>query len=130
MKFPLIAASFVLLLGCAHRTGAARDAAPSHDPDLLTAEEFAGVRGATVYDAVQQLRPAWLMHSRPSTAIQGAQDVVIYVDGVRYGAGMDGLRTLPLRSVASLRYYSPGNATARFGQGNVLGAIEVITVPR
>lgn len=129
MKFPIVATAVLLLLGCAHRPRTAHDGAASHDPDLLTAEEFAGVSGASVYDAVQQLRPAWIMHGRPSSVIQGRQDLVIYVDGVRYGTGIDGLRTLPLRAVASLRYYSPGNATARFGQGNVLGAIEVITVP-
>jgi len=35
----------------------------------------------------------------------------------------------PIRSVASVRYFSPGNAEARFGPGHLLGAIEVITTP-
>src|SRR5579859_655511 len=130
MRLPIIAAALVLVIGCAHRTRAARDTGPGHDPNLLTAEEFSQIRGATAYDAVQQLRPAWIMRGRPSTVIQNGQDVAIYLDGIRYGVGIEGLRTLPLRSVASLRYYSAGDATARFGQGNVLGAIDVTTVPR
>ena len=129
MKFRLVAVCLALLSACTHRARV-RDANPGHDPDLLTAEEFTNVRGSTVYDAVQQLRPAWIMHSRAGAAVQGGPgDVVIYIDGTRYGTGIDGLRTLPLRSVASLRYYSPGGATARFGPGNTLGAIEVFTIP-
>lgn len=129
MRFPIIAAALVLVIGCTHRARGAPDTGPGHDPNLLTAEEFSQVRGATAYDAVQQLRPAWIMHGRRASVLQSGQDVAIYVDGIRYGVGIDGLRTLPLRSVAALRYYSPGDATARFGQGNVLGAIDVTTVP-
>ena len=55
--------------------------------------------------------------------------LIVYVDGVRYAAGIESLRMFPIRSVASVRYFSPGNAEARFGPGHLLGAIEVITTP-
>jgi hypothetical protein len=131
MKFLIVTTCALLVSACAHSTRESRESTPSHDADLLTARELSGVSGSTVYDAVQQLRPTWIMRSRPNAVLRGRQgDLIIYVDGTRYGAGIDGLRTLPLRSVASVQYFSPGSAQARFGPGHLLGAIEVLTIPR
>jgi hypothetical protein len=131
MRFPVAIACALALAACAHGTRAARDRAPSHDSDLLTTEELSGVIGSTVYDAVRQLRPEWLMRGHPGAVLARTQgDLILYVDGTRYGAGIEGLRTLTLRSVASVQYFSPGAAQARFGAGHISGAIEVITVPR
>lgn len=131
MRLPGAIACALALAACAHGSRASHDAAPSHDSDLLTAEELSGVSGSTVYDAVRQLRPEWLMRSNPGAVLRGARgDIILYVDGTRYGTGIDGLRTITLRSVAAVRYFSPGAAQARFGAGHIFGAIEVITLPR
>lgn len=129
MKFPIVTASVLVLSACAgNATRQSRDAAPSHDSDVIMAEELAGTNGSTAYDAVRQLRPAWILRSRPTAVLQRNQaQLMVYVDGVRYGAGIESLRLLPLRSVASLRYFSAGSAEARFGPGHLLGAIEVLT---
>jgi len=129
MKFPIVTASVLVLSACAgNATRQSRDAAPSRDADVIMAEELAGTNGSTAYDAVRQLRPAWIMRSRPTAVMQRNQSqLIVYVDGIRYAAGIESLRLLPLRSVASLRYFSPGSAEARFGAGHLLGAIEVIT---
>ncbi|HLQ59613.1 MAG TPA: hypothetical protein VK113_08870 [Gemmatimonadales bacterium] len=133
MKFPIITTCVVVLSACAGSNAArqSRDAEPGRDADVILPEELSGINGSTVYDAVRQLRPAWIMRSRPTAVLQRNQaQLMVYVDGVRYGAGMESLRTFPLRSVASVRYFSPGNAEARFGPGHLLGAIEVITTSR
>jgi hypothetical protein len=122
-----VMASVLLLGACAHRTRELGDSSP-HDPELITATEIAGVNGATVYDAVQHLRPAWLLRSRPNPALPN-QILILYIDGQRYGSGIDGLRTLPLRSAYSVEFLSPTKAEARFGPGHSLGAIEVLTNP-
>jgi hypothetical protein len=94
------------------------------------AEELAGTKGSTAYDAVQRLRPAWILRSRPRTVVQGSQaQLIVYVDGIRYAAGIESLRLLPLKAVVSLQYFSPGSAEGRFGPGHLLGAIEAITAP-
>lgn len=128
MRFAIVA-SFLTFAACSGNAAReARDAAPSHDSDLIMAEELATTQGSTAYDAVRQLRPTWIMRSRPTAVLQRNQALlIVYVDGVRYAAGIESLRLLPLRSVASLRYFSPGNAEARFGAGHLLGAIEVLT---
>jgi hypothetical protein len=130
MKFPL-AAALLVSLGCSHATREPREAAPSRDSDLITAEELGGATGSTVYDAVRQLRPMWMMRSRPTAVLQRSQSqLIVYVDGIFHAAGIESLRTIPIRAVASVRYFSPGNAEARFGPGHLLGAIEVVTGPR
>jgi len=130
MKFRSVTVCALILTACSTATREPRDPAPSHDADLLVAEELSGANGATVYDAVRQLRPAWIMRSRPTAVVQRNQaQLIVYVDGIRYAAGIESLRMFPIRSVASVRYFSPGNAEARFGPGHLLGAIEVITAP-
>ena len=129
MRFAIVTASFLTFAACSGNAAReSRDAAPSRDSDLIVAEELANTNGSTAYDAVRQLRPTWIMRSRPTAVLQRNQALlIVYVDGVRYAAGIESLRLLPLRSVASLRYFSPGNAEARFGAGHLLGAIEVLT---
>jgi len=130
MKFPIVMACALTLSACAGSKAAreSRDAAPSHDADVLMAEELSGTHGSTAFDAVRQLRPAWIMRSRPTAVMQRNQSqLIVYVDGIRYGAGIESLRLLSLRSVASVRYFSPGSAEARFGPGHLLGAVEVLT---
>jgi len=129
MRFAIVTASFLTLAACSGNAARqSRDAAPSRDSDLIVAEELAITNGSTAYDAVRQLRPTWIMRGRPTAVMQRNQALlIVYVDGVRYAAGIESLRLLPIRSVASLRYFSPGSAEARFGAGHLLGAIEVLT---
>src|SRR6058998_1200771 len=105
MKFPIVTASALVLSACAgNATRQSRDAAPSRDADVILAEELAGTNGSTAYDAVRQLRPTWIMRSRPTSLMQRNQaQLIVYVDGIRYAAGIESLRLVPLRSVASLR---------------------------
>jgi hypothetical protein len=131
MKFPIALACLLMLTACANSNARqGRDPAPGHDSDVIMAEELSGTKGSTAYDAVRQLRPTWIMRSRPTAVVQRNQaQIIVYVDGMRYSAGIESLRTLPIRSVASLKYFSPGSAEARFGAGHLLGAIEVLTAP-
>ena len=129
MKFLTLVAA--ILLGACSSSNAERGASPTPgtDKDIITADELAKTRGATVYDAVRQLRPNWEMRSRPTAMMrQNQAQLIVYVDGTRYG-GFASLRSLKWTSAAFVRYYSPGAAEAQFGPGHLLGAIEVKTVP-
>jgi hypothetical protein len=131
MKIALIGCLLLLpAAGCSKSHAARADqASPSRDGDIITAEELGNTTVSTVYDAVRQLRPAWLLRSRPTAVVrQNQAQLVVYVDGVRYG-GFESLRQVTKASVAFVRYYSPGSAEARFGPGHLLGAIEVKSLP-
>jgi hypothetical protein len=124
-----VSLSALLLAACASGTGGAGAATPTarRDPNVITAEEIRTTPAQTLYDAVRALRPAWMMRSRPTALSQQNQSqLMVYVDGTRFG-GMDSLRRLNPGSVQAVRYYSPSSAEARFGPGNLQGAIEVIT---
>jgi len=130
MKFPIVTACVLILVGCASsKASPSRDAAPSRDVDLLTPNELSSVTGSTVYDAVRQLRPEWILRSHPNPVLPNQTNLMLYVDGTRYGAGIDGLQLITIRAAHSVRYFSPANAEARFGPGHLLGAIEVLTNP-
>ncbi|SRR6266550_215871 len=128
MRFAVLLVALLGLAACSHAARMPPDDAARHDADLLTAEDFSAVTGGTVYDAVRQLRPEWIMRSRPNPVLPN-QNLIIYVDGNRYGSGIDGLRLITIRSAYSVRYFSPSSAEGRFGPGHLLGAIEVITNP-
>jgi len=130
MRVCVATALAVILVACSHGVRESPELAPSHDADFLTAANFVEVKGGTLYDAVQQLRPAWILRTRPNPVLSTQTNVIIYLDGARYGAGIDGLRTLGLSAIATVRYFSPVEATARFGPGHPRGAIEVTTVPQ
>jgi len=130
MRVCVATALAVILVACSHGVRESPELAPSHDADFLTAANFVEVKGGTLYDAVQQLRPAWILRTRPNPVLPTQINVIIYLDGARYGAGIDGLRTLALSAIATVRYFSPVEATARFGPGHPRGAIEVTTVPQ
>jgi hypothetical protein len=125
-----VSLSALLLAACASGTGGAGGASTPttrRDPNVITAEEIRTTPAQTLYDAVRALRPAWMMRSRPTALSQQNQSqLMVYVDGTRFG-GMDSLRRLNPGSVQAVRYYSPSSAEARFGPGNLQGAIEVIT---
>ncbi len=129
MRSPLLIA-VVFLAACSSPNAARSESpTPSHDPDLIVADELARTTGSTVFDAVRQLRPNWEMRARPTAMMRQNQgQLIVYVDGTRYG-GFDSLRLLKWRSVSTVRYYSPGGAEAQFGPGHLLGAIEVKTLP-
>ena len=131
MRFTIALVCLLGLASCSSSNAARapRDVAPSHDADLLTAGELSNVTGSNVYDAVRQLRPQWIIRSHPNPLLANQANLIIYVDGTRYGAGIDGLRQITIRSVYSVRYFSPANAEGRFGPGHLLGAIEVLTNP-
>src|SRR5256885_16020816 len=79
-----------------------RNAAPSRDPAVITADELTGTTAPSVYDAVRQLRPAWWMRSQPTVVLRQNQ-LIVYVDGIRYG-GFDNFRQLSKTSIAVCRY--------------------------
>src|SRR5262245_32048761 len=101
MKLPIVTLLAVTLGACSHAVREPRTTRPSRDSDVILAEELAGAQGASVYDAVRQFRPAWIMRSRPTALLQANQaQLIVYVDGLRYATGIESLRSLPIKSAA------------------------------
>jgi hypothetical protein len=127
----LVSLSTLLLAACASGTGGGSTGAPSssvrRDADIITVDEISTASGQTVFDVVRALRPAWLRRSRPTAMMQqNESELLVYVDGARFG-DVESLRQIVPSTVQNIRYYSSSAAQAKFGAGNLQGAIEVTT---
>jgi hypothetical protein len=89
------------------------------------AEELRASGYQDAFSAVQALRPQWLW-TRGTTSINQAETVKVYLDGSLMG-GVEQLRQIPVRSIASIRHLDGLEATNRWGLDHGLGAIMVST---
>ena len=92
--------------------------------NLITREELTESAASDAYQAVQRLRPIWL--HRTAASLGGPADVLIYVDGQRFGASA-ALSRISINSIKEIRFHSPSDATQRWGTDHSGGVIEVIT---
>ena len=95
------------------------------DQRALMADELQASGYQDAFSAVQALRPQWLW-TRGTTSINQAETVKVYLDGSLMG-GVDQLRQIPVRSIASIRHLDGLEATNRWGLDHGLGAILVST---
>lgn len=114
LRIPVVLA--LLLSACAAPLSYGPDEASS--ADLLTAEELTSVTASNALDAVQQLRPRWLIRRDDREVIR------VVVDGNREG-DLERLRQLNVRRVRTLRFRDGREATTRYGTGYGAGVIEV-----
>lgn len=104
---------------------AARPERPSRPSrNVITREELTESAAADAYQAVQRLRPIWL--HRTAASLGAPADVLIYVDGQRFGAS-GALSRISINSIREIRFHSPSDATQRWGTDHSGGVIEVIT---
>ena len=119
-----------LAMLCAHPAQAQQQKEKKirRERNVLTAEEIATRPGiSNAYDAVRELRPAWLTsRGVTSTENPGAGGIQVYVDGVQMG-GLSELQSIGVDRIQELRFLSAEDATMRYGTGNTSGAIEVTT---
>lgn len=87
-------------------------------------------RGNTDHTAmalVRRLRPAWLLaRGQKSFTDESAMFPVVYIDEIRHG-WMDTLHQIPSSEVMSMQFFSPADATTRWGTGHPSGVINVVT---
>ena len=95
---------------------------------VITHYEVQDVSVDNAWDIVRLLRPEWL-NVRPPDNL-GEMDMegtTIYIDDFRYGE-LESLRSIHVSTIESIRFVSAAQATARWGPGNVMGVIQIITI--
>lgn len=95
---------------------------------MLLADEIDAIGARTVFEAVSRLRPTWLRGRRGRISMQDptAGEVVVYLDGLRYG-GQRSLSSIRAEAVLEMTFLDASNATTRFGTGHGGGAILIRT---
>lgn len=109
--------------------GKAHDRAEGPRPSgALEAEEILATKAGNMYDVIRLQRPNWLQRSgrRPTSLSGTVAEVMVYVDGQRFGEARDLVR-LTATAVRWAEYLSPSEAQARFGSGNLAGVIHIHT---
>ena len=126
----------LIALACAPATASSHSRLEAGTWDEIPKAEIeaASVQFGSAYDIVRVLRPSMLTLRGITTARSQSRSPVweadhgikVYVDGIRYG-GVESLATIPANTVREIRWLSAGDATIRYGTGNVAGAIVVAT---
>jgi len=138
----LVAVTAAATLGCASggaSSSASTDTAPKRDRTVITAEDMKDITGVSnLLEVVQRLHPEWLSPRNAGTAAAAKSRagvsptdvaVQVYID-LQHAGTADMLGQLSVTNTASIKYYSASEAQARFGNGNMYGAIQVVTVKR
>ena len=127
MKIKSLTAAGLAVIAVASMTAcAAAVPGTASGGNRLSGEELAATNSPTVYEALELLRPEWLTGRGPVSMTNSSEARPnVYMYGSRVG-GLDYLREVYVTSVAELRYWSSGEAGARFGMGNPRGVIEVV----
>ena len=91
----------------------------------LSQADLVKANSESLYDAVVKLKPEWLTSRGPTSVTNSTPTSVdIYMNGNNMGSA-DYLKELRVVDIAEVRYYSAGQASARFGMGHPRGVLEV-----
>jgi hypothetical protein len=113
----------------------AGDSSPKHDRTVITDADMRELTVSNLLEVVQHLHPEWLTPRNAGTVAaprartaSSSTDVAVqvYID-TQHAGTIDVLGQLSINSAASLKYYSASEAQARFGNGNIYGAIQIIS---
>jgi hypothetical protein len=94
--------------------------------DVITTAEMEQYLDEDLLNLIQRARPAWLQ-TRPALSAQGANAIVVVLDGVPQEPGLGPLRGFKVADVQEVRRLSASDATTRFGTGMTGGAILIVT---
>ena len=111
--------------GCAVQGGPELGLAPSAPTgalNVLSEAEIANSRATTAYEAVERVRPMYLVSK---VDLSPTAERVVYLNGVRLG-GLGELRLIPAREVKEIRFVRAIDGSA-YGVGRSGGAILVIS---
>ena len=126
MKTWLVVPMVGLALACGSAPrGEARNGG---DPNVITMEAIARTGSIDAYDAVQALKPNWLL-TRGAGSLRRDEVIQVYLDGNRMG-GIAFLRQIAANTIHSIRHLDGLEAAQRYGLDHGQGAILVTTQNR
>jgi hypothetical protein len=95
----------------------------STSPYMLTAEEISAVHVNSAYDAVQRLKPSFLL------GLRGESVRPVFLNGTRLLGGLENLRGIDASTVQQIVFLNGIDATTRYGSGHGAGVLLVSTLP-
>lgn len=128
---PTVSLLCAVLLSTACGASRTQQTSTGLDDAMLGREEIVQSGAGNIYDVIRMRRPRWLQPAQrgPTSLTGGAAQVVVYLDGQRFG-GPELLPRLTVASVQWVEFLSASEAQVRFGHDNLGGVIHVHTRPR
>ena len=120
----LPALSVFVVLGACASGGGGGTGVPGATPDRIVRAELEALGPMDAYEAVRELRPAWL-RVRNQT-----EPPVVYLNNTRFGNDPTALRGLQSTGIEQMEHLNATDATTRFGLGHTGGAIVVTELDR
>jgi len=124
-----IAGLVAVLVGAAGACASGQGGGGTSNRNLVTGEELTATNARTVYEALERVRPNWLSSRGPASIgnVRDAGEAVanVYIEGSRMG-DVEYLKQVYVSDVHEIRFWTAGEAGARFGMGNPRGVIEII----
>ena len=114
----------VVFSACAARTPST--SAPLPDRDVLTQATLVEHHFANAFEAVEALRPTWLLTRGSNTLVASQAQVVVYLNDTRLG-GTETLQQITTPAIVTIRHFDGLAATARWGLDHGQGVILVTT---
>jgi len=119
--FPMAFAS----AGCASSDTSRASTSRSASPGAVTGEELRQVPASNAYEALERLRPIWILpRPRSSLAFSFSGSPVVYLSGVPHGAAST-LRGIEINEVLLIDFMTAIDAGIRYGTGHSGGIIWV-----
>lgn len=109
-----------ILLGCASWTQV--DDSSRGTRYMISENEIRESSATNAYEAIQYLRPGLLDRDQQrSIDMYSAAEVVVYLNGVRYG-NKESLKSISALEIEEIRYLPASEATVKYGTDHAGGA--------
>jgi hypothetical protein len=119
-----LAAVVVIVAACATAPSTQYGSrAPVRSPHLLTAEDISRVQVTSAYEAVERLKPNFLLGMR------GEAIRAVYLNGTRLLGGLENLRSIDASTIQQIVFLNGIEASTFYGSGNGAGVLLVSTLP-
>lgn len=111
-----------LALLCAAPAARVHAQAPGGDPNRLTRQEIeAHPQLADALELIERLRPRFLQGRGRTSATAERSEPLVFLDETKLFS-VDGLSTIPASNVEEIRFLTPTEAAARYGNSSTGGA--------
>lgn len=125
MRRALLAAFAVLAFAGACASGKRGRPSPGiRDQNRMQADELVSLGpNASMYEVIERLRHRWIETRSSDPAVPEATDQIGVYEGNQLMGGLNELRYIQARNVASARFVGPREAAALYGPGHASGVI-------
>jgi len=128
MRSAFVRSAILAVLVCSCSARSRPPFIPPQDREVILQAQMQEHGFVNVLEAVQALRPNWLLARGTNTLLGTPTQVVVYQDDARLG-GTDVLASIPTSAILYVRHYNGVEATGRWGIDHGAGVIFIATVP-